>query len=192
MNTTKIETIYLDLDGVCCDFFGAVFRTMGNGFPPDHWPQRGADLPEVFGMPEPEFWYELHRRNPDLWATMDEFPWFNTLHRGLSAIAPVVFLSAPAVHADSVAGKVRWLQQRFGPLFEDYIITARKADVGRKGRLLVDDDPLVCKEFQRSGGMAIVFPQPWNDAPGSPADLVRDVGGWLLRSLSPTKGRGKA
>lgn len=188
MNAPAVETIYLDMDGVCCDFFGSVFRAMGRAFPPDTWPTRGADLPEIFGIPEPEFWSEVYRRNPELWAAMPEFPWFSSLVHDLRKIAPVVFLSAPAVHAESVAGKVRWLQERFGPLFEEYIITARKADVARPGRLLVDDDAAVCEEFRRAGGQALVFPQPWNAAAGNASELVKDVPGWISSSLEAVTG----
>lgn len=157
-------TIFLDMDGVCCNFVRAALAAHGRsdleGDPKVTW------LPDSIGMGEEQFWQTINAAGVDFWRYMDPYPWFEALYPKLRGFGDVVFLSKPSRGADSATGKLQWLQDRFGPEFRDYIFTPRKRFVSRWPRaILVDDQD---KNLETWAGAKIRFPQPWNAAARAP------------------------
>jgi len=165
---SKIEpVIYLDLDGVCVDFVSAGLRA--HGFDPAQVLERWANgfrgeyrIHKVLGMPSRQYWEGIDRQGEDFWANLEAYPWFWELYNKLSALAPVIFLSASTRLPATLSGKMKWLQARFGPAFQDYVFTFQKQQLASPGALLVDDYDLNIDRFRTAGGSAVCFPQLWN------------------------------
>ena len=158
--------IYLDMDGVCCDFPGAAIRAHGGDtdevfavLERDHIGK--SKNYEIMGLPETKFWNAKNHRKEDFWQNIPEYPWFHELYTSLRGIAPVVFLSSAGPCPGALSGQLHWLQNRFGPEFNDYIFTTYKHHLARKGRVLVDDYEVFVEKFQHAGGRAVLFPQMW-------------------------------
>jgi hypothetical protein len=62
---------------------------------------------------------------------------------------------------------LKWLQERFGQDFKNYILIPHKHVLARKGVVLIDDTPKKVTEFRAAGRngdvpKAIIFPRKWN------------------------------
>lgn len=109
--------------------------------------------------------------NPGGWAwwySLKTYAWAMDLYKSLKEIDDVMILTNPSWSPDACKGKLRWLQDRFGGQFEDYIFTSKKHLLATPDSLLIDDSPSNCRKFKEKGGMSMLFPQPWNvkDADG--------------------------
>ena len=161
--------IFLDLDGVCCDFVGAATKTLGRTELLDDWP-KNKELDELLSLDRhTEFLPKLEALGGfHWWAQVPEYPWFKEFYDGLKGVGDVTFLTTPSHQPSCVYGKLVWLHDRLGDDFSDYIFTRKKELLAQPGTLLIDDTPEVVKAFIRHGGHGIVFPQPWN---GSDLDI---------------------
>jgi len=152
----------VDSDGVCSDFVAAACRAHGREFDPDAWPPGEYDVAKVLGTTEDRFWRGIDRRGAAFWRELDEYPWFTRLHAELSRIGRIYFVSAPNHSSASAAGKVLWLQDRFGEGFQDFVLTREKHLLSRKGAVLIDDCDAVIEAFDKGEGRGVLFPQVWN------------------------------
>ncbi|MCP4379375.1 MAG: hypothetical protein GY794_24790 [bacterium] len=158
--------IYLDMDGVCCDFPRAAIRAHGGevndvlaAWERDH---RGKSAHyEIMGRPETAFWNVMNHHDPQFWRTIPEYPWFHELYQRLQGIAPVVFCSSAGACPGALSGKLHWLQDRFGHEFHDYVFTSQKQYLAQQGAILVDDYEVYVTAFRHAGGQAVLFPQMW-------------------------------
>ena len=175
MTDRQVPIIYVDLDGVCTDLLGDLYRLFGKNYPPERWPRTYHEIEQEFGFDERSFWQEVECRNPDFWSKMSEFPWVEHLFCRLNQFGTVVILTAPSRSKASVAGKIEWIRSRFNASFRDYIITSRKSDLAQSGRYLIDDSPTNVAEFSQAGGYGVLFPQPWNTPDPRPMQFVEDI-----------------
>ena len=155
--TTK-PTIFLDIDGVAANFCKKALEVWDR---PDLYPNM-ADVEVVLGLKDaPEvFWSRIYDYGIKFWTELEEYSWFQDLYSRLSDIAKVVFLTAPPRSADACAGKVLWLQKRFGSDFRDFIITNKKYYLKYHPKAVLIDDQE--KNTDHWKDRAILFPQPWN------------------------------
>mgnify|MGYP006280617207 CR=1 FL=1 len=166
--SAKEPIIYLDLDGVCTNLIGAAIELHGEN-PREILNKWEEEFPgefnayKVMGMEKDEFWEIIHDNGVGFWARLDEYPWFKELYRELSKIADVFFLSAPTYSGASLAGKLKWLQDRFNKEFQDYVFTSHKYHLAHPNSILIDDYDRNVDLFREQGGSGILFPQFWND-----------------------------
>ena len=163
----KPSLIYLDMDGVCCDFFAAATRI--NGYDPSTvfatWAQhhRGEFyLYKVLGIDSDTFWDHIAEGGETLWRELGEYPWFAHMYGELKKLGRVVFLSASTRHPSCPAGKLHWLQDRFGTAFNEFIFTSHKDLLAHAGAVLIDDYEPNINAFQARDGGTILFPRLWN------------------------------
>lgn len=166
----RIDTIYLDMDGVCVDFVKKVCTLYG--LPSTRYHQLMLDWPYlhpfewnievILDTSEYNLWKMIDDAGIDFWRDLVPYNWFKFLYDELSAIAPVYFLTKPSRNPDCVAGKLLWLQDRFGPKFRDYIFTPHKHLLAQSGTVLIDDKISSIKSFNTHYGHGILFPRPWN------------------------------
>lgn len=160
-----IPVIYLDMDGVCCDFVSAALKVHGSALKPEditEW-----NMEHVMGITLDEFWAPIEAAGPAFWRGLQEYPWYPELCRICQEHADeVVFLSSPDRSPAAAMGKMQWLQDRFGPCFQNYILTPRKRFVANPRGFLIDDNEIHCQMWSRGeddeGGPFTLFPQPWN------------------------------
>lgn len=155
------DIIFLDMDGVICDFVGSVARE----FPelPPNWKDSLTEYNLKASLPQElrdTFWEECSKRQVFLKA--DPLPHFEDLKNLCEKYAErVVILTSAGYSPDFHAQKREWLRKYWD---SDYgvVMTMDKGLLAKRGRVLIDDCDKNCLDFLRCGGDAIVFPQPWN------------------------------
>jgi len=164
--------IYLDVDGVCADFIRPALTLMD--LEPEsvleQWAMKhiGDFYPEaLIGLPRPQFFEMIDAHGADFWRNLPAYPWFPNLHAELSALAHVIFLTAPTGYPACLAGKYAWLCDFFGSNYDDCIFTTHKDRLAHSRAILIDDSDQNIAAFQQRGGHGIVFPQVWNSAGAS-------------------------
>jgi hypothetical protein len=146
-------TVYLDMDGVIADFFGAIKAR----FNVDHWKSLN-DREAAF-------------------ASLKYTDWFNTLPKFAESNKIVSFVE-DITHGDwgicssplrgdrdnSAYWKRRWLEDNLyvPPLIENMIFTSNKHKYAwnkltRKPNILIDDRPDNIRRWIEAGGIGIVF-----------------------------------
>jgi 5'(3')-deoxyribonucleotidase len=164
----KIETIFLDLDDVIVDFYGAALKLFPyhNVTDMSNW-----SVEESLGITHEEFWARIVRE-PRFWEELPWLPWGLTLHKELTKIAPVVFATSPSSCPYAAAGKIEWFHKYFGRDFRKFVLVQDKEVLARHNTLLIDDRDYNVDKFIEAGGYAIAFPRPWNK--NRHTSLVRD------------------
>ena len=155
-------TILLDMDGVCADFVGSAcraHRTTPDAVP---WATCGFDMFNGMGLTEQEFWAPL--QGFDFWANLEPYPWLDALlDLCCTASDDVYFCTMPNRDPECLSGKLAWLQQHVPKALQRrYVFTPHKHLLAAEGRVLVDDADHNCIPFAEAGGVAITFPQLWN------------------------------
>ena len=124
---------------------------------------RGEFYPyKVMDIEMDTFWDRLAHEGESFWIGLQALPWFEDLYDSLSERGHVVFCTSSTRAPACVAGKLKWLQDRFGNDFQDYIFTAHKDRLAHSGACLIDDFDLNVERFSARGGNGILFPQFWN------------------------------
>lgn len=157
-----IRTIYLDLDGVCCQWWESAHRLFPDAPP---IPSEGLlpyQLNEFIGVPKWEVDVAVEDAGPLWWASLPEYSWFDHLFSYVSSVCPVIFLTAPSAFTHAAIGKAEWLRHRFGYHFDNFIITNHKQDLASPKSLLIDDSPHMIDAFAKAGGRTLLFPSRWN------------------------------
>lgn len=157
----KFEYIFLDMDGVLCDFMASAFRVHSREFNRDDYPIGVWEIADHWQMPVDDFWAAIHA-DADFWTTIPVYPWVEELIALSRAHAKQVkILTSPAKHANCFAGKRQWWE-KFIPRDIELIICKSKHLLAGPTRLLIDDGDHNVVPWTTAGGPAILFPQPWN------------------------------
>jgi len=159
-----LETIFLDLDGVCCQWWETAIKLFPTAPPV---PERGP-LPywvsEHIGVHKDVVDLAVDESGSDWWANLPEYPWFMHLYNSLVRFGPkVVFLTASGHFKHAPNGKLKWLQNRLGERFDDFVITRHKHLLAHPRAVLIDDSPSMIQRFSEAGGQTVMFPQRWNE-----------------------------
>ena len=190
---TDQPLIYLDMDGVCCDFVSAALRI--NGFEPEEvfsrWQQehRGEfHMSKVLDIKMETFWDHIHTGGIDFWRGLEAYPWFTQMHKELEKLGRVVFLSSPTRSPDCIAGKHHWLQDRFGRTFNQFIFTQQKDLLAHSNATLIDDYEGNITAFNDRQGHGQLFPRFWNarhHIDDDPCEYILQQCETWLRSRTP-------
>ena len=153
--------LVLDMDGVLVNFCKAAYKAHNMPFS-DKVPTE-FDFFKGWGMSASEFWKPIDDLGLDFWANLETFYWTNTLI-DLAEEWPTGFMVATACSLShlSSGGKVISIKKLFGDKFRDYALMPRKWFLSQPGYVLLDDHETNCDEWEKRGGKAILFPQPWN------------------------------
>lgn len=192
MPTKIYDTIFLDQDGVICNFYLEAVRAhlrMGRRMPwLDHhgtplqlhpqrlmerWPRGITSLVDAVGITAKgeeavqEFWRPM-LIEPSTWNWMEAFEYTHQLVELLQGYCNelVICTHAASGISDEYAGKRQW-QANHKLTHLDLIIVEHKYRLAHPKALLIDDFHKNVERFQhpptgRPGGEAILFPQPWN------------------------------
>ncbi len=167
--------ILLDMDGVVADFLGGMCRLHGRPWPFDHHPERGNhmwDTPRLWGLTPGEFWAPVAADAYTFWSGLDKTAEADetvSLVVGAFGVAHVAFCSQPQPQRGCLDGKYAWTQRHYPEI--PLIITTKdhrgrppKHWLAKEDTLLIDDNAQNVGEFQAAGGLAFLFPRPWNSA----------------------------
>ena len=154
--------LLVDMDGVLVDFVTAALRLHDRLEVLQDWPAGEWDMSEVMGISGQEFWGPIAEAGADFWATLEPYPWCDDLFELVESTGPWCILTSPSGDPFCAAGKITWLQRRFGRGFRRFLIGPPKWVCARPDQLLIDDNDTNVDRFRERGGRAILFPQPWN------------------------------
>lgn len=183
-------TIYLDMDGVCCDWLTPTLRLMLQNCQENkvqdilaNWPLGEREVFKVLGVEEQAVWDAITAKGERFWFMLEEYKHYKAMWDLLSAHGEVLYLTSPpyglaGVHA--CQGKADWIRMRHGDKFRNFVLTHNKHLLARPNTILVDDHEKNCAAFVKAGGCAILFPQPWNGKKTLPA---HEVPGYLSRAI---------
>jgi hypothetical protein len=198
------DTIYLDMDGVICDFYLECIRAhlrAGKSIPwlehhgtplqlphlqlLEKWPPGLSLQKVVVGDQEDwhaKFWEPL-LHEPSTWMWMSMYPYTAKLIKMLYRYCEEVVLCS---HASSespqeYAGKKQWCNNH-GLYHLELLVVKRKERLAYKPRsLLIDDFTNNVDKFHRVGepvgSHGLLFPRPWNKLHAlwrNPVDYVHD------------------
>lgn len=155
------EHVFLDMDGVLCDFTQRAMAVNGHNYDEQTYPRLEWDICKVVGVSETVFWDRIDN-DALFWEKLRPFPWFYDLMAMAVLHGEVRIVTTPSSSPASHSGKRHWLSQ-FGVPFEPIMCKAKHL-LAAPGRLLIDDNDKNVLNFREAGGDAIVFPQPWNTA----------------------------
>lgn len=138
--------IFFDMDGVLADFNGYVKKHTGKNF---------DEHDNVV------IWDILKADHARLYRDLEVLPKGLALWHHLRPLRPAILTAIPSrvTFNHSAADKVFWVGQkvennvdvRFGPYSRD------KQLIAAPGRVLIDDNPLNIEQWNRQGGLAILF-----------------------------------
>lgn len=186
----SLDTIYLDMDGVICDWvkgllevhnrYDLLDRYKADKFPTD-WLMEGA-----LGT-EDELWVPVDYAGEEFWADLDPYSWLEEIVNLLEETeVPWYIATHNRNNGGSAGGKVRWLHRIFGNDFKQYILIKHKHLLSKPGALLIDDHNGNCRSFAKEeyGGTSIIFPQPWNFASSKVSKRIDYLKDQLDKQLS--------
>lgn len=168
-----LNTIFLDLDGVCNRLYMHALEHYGynvSRYDDAGWPLLGCyDITQACTALDPNRDLTGDKIFADLpvevWATTppsDEFYQLLQWGEALVGREHIAFLTKPSGDA-SAAGKVLWIE-RFAPkwLRKQFFVGSPKWLTARPTALLVDDSDVEVNGFRNRGGCALLVPRPWN------------------------------
>ena len=150
-----MTTIYLDMDGVLVDFCGAVAQLFER---PDYVPVEFDFLSELAGS-EAAFWKRVDA-TPHFWENLPAYPWTDSLLCLTYEFGSKVAIASHPKDAVSEVGKRKWVAKHAAHLPCHFSLD--KTIHACTNSILVDDCEQNVLRWQQQGGMAILFPQPWN------------------------------
>jgi len=174
-----VRQILLDLDGVLADFALGVCRLCGRDGP--NADDLGRAVHEVAGITQGDMWRRIDQAGAKFWRELPATPWADELVKLCRAHGDVVIATAPSQDPAAAAGKLAWIQRRFGRRCRDYAITPRKDLLAAPGRLLVDDAARHVEDFTAAGGQAVLVPTWANGALREGVDVLATVAEALRR-----------
>lgn len=152
--------LFLDLDGVLCDFLGGICQAHGRaGYLPTTW----DFYRDEWGMAARDFW--MPADDPDFWASLDWTPEGQAILAACEAAvgAEQVYILTSGRAAPAAAGKTVWVKRELGRDYLDRLIIAHHKQLcAGPGRVLVDDADHNVDAFEGAGGCAVLVPRAWN------------------------------
>lgn len=176
-----MKTILLDCDGVLSWFGVAAARACGR------LDMEGAcpatyHMEADWGLSAVEFWKKIDAMGIAFWTKMLKTPWCEAVWDLCRRYADqVVIVTSPPRAPHAWAGRVEWIQDRFGgPAFRDFILcpAGHKHLLAAPGRLLIDDNEENVDRHIAAGGDALLWPATYNRNREIPSPLT-----WLERNL---------
>lgn len=160
----KIDTVFLDMDGVLTDFVGAAAKVHGKECPYSNKPfSKDLLMHEEWGMDLGEFWTKICE-DEAFWHNLSKTPECDALMDILVSLKDVdLFIaSSPCMDPKSHHGKATWIQEHYPKLLNKMILTNHKHLLAKPNTLLIDDTETNVARFMKNGGRTILFPRPWN------------------------------
>lgn len=155
--------IYLDMDGVLCDFMSACLKLHGD--PEVNHAGTFWGVCHSLNITEEQFWTPINAAGSSFWADLN---WTNDGKDILKEVEElfgmenVCLLSSPSHCPSSVYGKLEWIRRHVPAYSKRYLLGPDKGFVASSGRLLIDDGDHNIQKWVGGKGIAVRVPRPWN------------------------------
>lgn len=158
-----MKRLFLDLDGVVVDLLTAICNS-GIGKKFGLTPELATpELSDFFGMTRDDFWRQFN--SIDFWENLPKYSWSDQLVEFCYKNFDLYILTSPSWTAtDCASGKLLWLKNNYPKLADEkrMILSNKKHIFANKNSILLDDTANKCELFADNGGLAILFPQIYN------------------------------
>lgn len=154
--------VFLDLDGVCANFIAGALAAH-NRPRADHDKVHLWEVWTVLGMTEAQFWAPLTSAN--FWASLDPYPDMAGVVaacEGFAGRLNVCLLTTPYPSPGCLAGKFTWVRSHLPDCLRRYVMAPDKTFCAAEGAVLVDDCDANVRAWKDAGGLAVLYPRPWN------------------------------
>lgn len=162
-----LDYIFLDMDGVLCDFWSAAVRAFGHDPTKVSAENRANGSMEEWlcGGDREEFWRVLDRCGHEFWLDLRKYEWTLQLCNAARHIAPTYVCSMPPKHPQGAMGKLEWIQSKLPAYFDKrYIFCQHKSVLAGPNRVLIDDWVKNVSLWKKHGGIGLLFKQPWSSS----------------------------
>lgn len=139
-------TLYVDMDGVLCDFEGGFEKLVGGPITSETKKQFWKTLK---GMTEEE--------HVNYWANLDWTSQGKQLWSSVANFSPTI-LSSPGTSMRQIveAGKRKWINKHLNPQPSSVIFETSKEKYADKSSILIDDREKVLNPWLAAGGIGIL------------------------------------
>lgn len=149
-------TIFLDLDGVCANFVDAACHLHWRpGYHVTNW-----NWFKEWGITGEEFWGPI-KAHDDFYSLVKPYLWLQDITGLCNRFGDVVIATDNPLHVRLSASKTAWILRNIGSHLPVQMGPLKKL-FAAPGRVLIDDSDDNVSDWQKAGGSAILFPQPWN------------------------------
>lgn len=148
-NDKKLGTIYLDMDGVLCDFIGRVKELTGEDFGSPSLDRKGKT----------ELKSEIHSHKK-FWHEMKWMPGGEQLYKFVKPFRPQILSAYADWDKNSIPGKYEWNRVNTG-ISKQRINLVRRSEkldyavTDGVQNILIDDYIKNIREFEKAGGIGI-------------------------------------
>jgi len=153
----KNMSIFLDLDGVMCDWLTPACNLCNidiKNIVIRHEIKSGRFLQHL--MLERDMWDAIISAGTDFWANLEPFPWADRLWKTLNELGDVCILSSTSHIPAAGMGKMQWIKKHLNT--KNFLLGPAKKFCARKGSILVDDTKHRVQEFIDHGGEGFHWP----------------------------------
>lgn len=163
MKNKQAKIIYLDLDGVNCNFLKRAGEVHGVDLQDiDDW-----DIAKYLGISSAEFWKPIEEDGESFWENLELFPWTLDLVEYLHSISDELYIcTSPSRDPKCLSGKAKWIKNNLGHFkylrSEHVIYTNKKYLLAAPNTVLVDDSTKNVELFTAHGGKGLLFPTKYN------------------------------
>jgi len=174
----RFEVVFLDMDGVLCNFIAAAHAVHGRDYVHEEYPRGCWEIAEHWGVTVDHFWDGIDQ-HPTFWNDLHAYPWMDELI-GLARKygETVKLLTSPSRSPHCFSGKRAWCDANV-PRDIELIICKSKHLLATPNRLLIDDGDHNVEPWLYTGSPALLFPQPWNAGYVYRNDPMKYVREWL-------------
>jgi hypothetical protein len=144
-DTAKGYSLYVDLDGVLCDFDGR-FRQLSGGISFEKYAELYNDN---------EAWKIISDEGYKFWAFLNWTKDGKELWKSIKKYTPII-LSAPSQDPISLVGKKAWVKSHIGNPKAIYVPAKLKQEYADKNSILIDDYDKNINQWRGKGGIGIL------------------------------------
>lgn len=162
----QIDKVFVDMDGVLFNFVGALAPLLDmdeHELSSKLFLNQTYDISNATGIKWRFITNLINSREEYFWSSLKPYPWAHDLVLELQEkFSKVYITSDPGNFVHSAHGKLACIRNNFGIDFKNYALLPYKHLLADRHSLLIDDNRNNVSSFKRSGGYAVLFPQPWN------------------------------
>lgn len=156
----KIDTLFVDLDGVLVDFHSELVKLHGidpNSLSEIEWAKWDNHGPQ---QDPRKFWKPLNNVDSQWWANLPKLPWADRLWGACNRYCKkVIVLTSTPRAASSAAGKFQWIEKNLNTY--EALIGRPKFVCSKPGHALIDDRITNLTPWEENGGIPIALKRPW-------------------------------